>query len=57
MHNEIVMAGFGGQGVLLIGKMLGYAGMNAGHEVTWLPSYGPEMRGHLQLQVVLSDSR
>jgi 2-oxoglutarate ferredoxin oxidoreductase subunit gamma len=45
MHNEIVMAGFGGQGVLLIGKMLAYAGMNAGNEVTWLPSYGPEMRG------------
>ena len=45
MHNEIVMAGFGGQGVLLIGKLLAYAGMNAGNEVTWLPSYGPEMRG------------
>ena len=45
MHNEIVMAGFGGQGVLLIGKMLAYAGMNAGNEVTWMPSYGPEMRG------------
>ena len=45
MHNEIVMAGFGGQGVLLIGKLLAYAGMKAGHEVTWMPSYGPEMRG------------
>jgi 2-oxoglutarate ferredoxin oxidoreductase subunit gamma len=56
MHNEIVMAGFGGQGVLLIGKLLAYAGMGAGHEVTWLPSYGPEMRGGTcNCTVVLSD--
>jgi 2-oxoglutarate ferredoxin oxidoreductase subunit gamma len=45
MYNEIIMAGFGGQGVLLIGKLLTYAGMNAGLEVTWMPAYGPEMRG------------
>src|SRR5512137_2567732 len=45
MHNELILAGFGGQGVLLIGKMLAYAGMKAGLEVTWMPSYGPEMRG------------
>jgi 2-oxoglutarate ferredoxin oxidoreductase subunit gamma len=45
MYNEIVMAGFGGQGVLLIGKLLAYAGMKAGLEVTWFPAYGPEMRG------------
>ncbi len=45
MYNEIILAGFGGQGVLLIGKMLTYAGMNAGLEVTWMPAYGPEMRG------------
>jgi 2-oxoglutarate ferredoxin oxidoreductase subunit gamma len=56
MHNEIVMAGFGGQGVLLIGKLLAYAGMNAGNEVTWMPSYGPEMRGGTcNCTVVLSD--
>ncbi len=45
MYNEIILAGFGGQGVLLIGKLLTYAGMKAGLEVTWMPAYGPEMRG------------
>ena len=56
MHTEIVMAGFGGQGVLLIGKLLAYAGMNAKNEVTWMPSYGPEMRGGTcNCTVVLSD--
>ena len=45
MHSEIVLAGFGGQGVLLIGKLMAYAGMKAGREVTWMPAYGPEMRG------------
>ena len=56
MNNEIVMAGFGGQGVLLIGKLMAYAGMKAGHEVTWMPSYGPEMRGGTcNCTVVLSD--
>jgi 2-oxoglutarate ferredoxin oxidoreductase subunit gamma len=56
MYNEIVMAGFGGQGVLLIGKLLAYAGMNGGSEVTWMPSYGPEMRGGTcNCTVVLSD--
>jgi 2-oxoglutarate ferredoxin oxidoreductase subunit gamma len=45
MHNDVIIAGFGGQGVLLIGKMLAYAGMADGREVSWLPSYGPEMRG------------
>jgi 2-oxoglutarate ferredoxin oxidoreductase subunit gamma len=45
MHSEIIMAGFGGQGVLLIGKLLAYAGMKEGREVTWMPAYGPEMRG------------
>ena len=42
---EVVMAGFGGQGMLLAGKVLAQAAMNAGLEVSWLPSYGPEMRG------------
>ncbi|HVN77259.1 MAG TPA: 2-oxoacid:acceptor oxidoreductase family protein [Thermoanaerobaculaceae bacterium] len=56
MHSEIVLAGFGGQGVLLIGKLMAYAGMKAGHEVTWMPSYGPEMRGGTcNCTVVLSD--
>lgn len=42
---KIFVAGFGGQGVLLIGQMLSYAAMYEGKEVTWMPSYGPEMRG------------
>jgi 2-oxoglutarate ferredoxin oxidoreductase subunit gamma len=42
---EILMAGFGGQGMLLSGKLLAYAAMQIGKEVSWLPSYGPEMRG------------
>ncbi|MFB3852449.1 MAG: 2-oxoacid:acceptor oxidoreductase family protein [Vicinamibacterales bacterium] len=58
MHNEIVMAGFGGQGVLLIGKLLAYAGMKAGYHVTWFPAYGPEMRGGTcNCTVVLSDEQ
>ena len=56
MYNEIILAGFGGQGVLLIGKLLAYAGMKAGLEVTWMPAYGPEMRGGTcNCTVVLSD--
>ena len=56
MYNEIILAGFGGQGVLLIGKLLTYAGMKAGLEVTWMPAYGPEMRGGTcNCTVVLSD--
>ncbi len=45
MQSEIILAGFGGQGVLLIGKLLALAGMEEGREVTWMPAYGPEMRG------------
>jgi 2-oxoglutarate ferredoxin oxidoreductase subunit gamma len=45
MQTEIVVAGFGGQGVLFAGQILAYAAMDAGMEVTWIPSYGPEMRG------------
>ncbi len=45
MTNEVVFAGFGGQGVLLAGKLLAYAGMLDGKEVSWIPAYGPEMRG------------
>ena len=42
---EVLMAGFGGQGMLLAGKILAQASMETGREVSWLPSYGPEMRG------------
>jgi 2-oxoglutarate ferredoxin oxidoreductase subunit gamma len=45
MQVEAVFAGFGGQGVLLAGKILAETGMGLGKEVVWLPSYGPEMRG------------
>jgi 2-oxoglutarate ferredoxin oxidoreductase subunit gamma len=56
MQSEVIMAGFGGQGILLIGKMLAYAGMHQGKEVSWLPSYGPEMRGGTcNCTVVVSD--
>lgn len=56
MEKEIIIAGFGGQGVLLIGRMLAYAGMMEGKEVSWLPSYGPEMRGGTaNCTVVISD--
>jgi 2-oxoglutarate ferredoxin oxidoreductase subunit gamma len=45
MQKEIIVAGFGGQGVLFAGQVLAYAAMDLGKEVTWIPSYGPEMRG------------
>jgi 2-oxoglutarate ferredoxin oxidoreductase subunit gamma len=45
MQKEIIIAGFGGQGVLFSGQVLAYAAMDAGKDVTWIPSYGPEMRG------------
>ncbi|GAB4447241.1 MAG: 2-oxoacid:acceptor oxidoreductase family protein [Anaerolineales bacterium] len=45
MQKEIIIAGFGGQGVLFGGQVLAYAAMDAGKQVTWIPSYGPEMRG------------
>jgi len=45
MQTEIVIAGFGGQGVLFAGQVLAYAAMDNGKEVTWIPSYGPEIRG------------
>ncbi len=53
---RIKIAGFGGQGVLLLGEALGESGMMAGYQVTWLPSYGPEMRGGTaNCQVIISD--
>lgn len=45
MHQEIILAGFGGQGILSAGRILAYAGMLENKFVSWLPSYGPEMRG------------
>lgn len=56
MELGVIFAGFGGQGILLSGKVLARAGMDRGLEVTWLPSYGPEMRGGTaNCTVVLSD--
>ena len=56
MLMEVVMAGFGGQGLMLIGKLLAEASMTEGKEVSWLPSYGPEMRGGTaNCTVVVSD--
>ena len=56
MTQEIIIAGFGGQGVLSMGKILAYAGLLDGLEVSWMPSYGPEQRGGTaNVTVVLSD--
>lgn len=58
MKEEIVIAGFGGQGVLSMGKILAYSGLMEDKEVTWMPSYGPEQRGGTaNVTVILSDSR
>lgn len=54
---QYLIAGFGGQGILFAGKFLAYQGLNAGQQVSWLPSYGPEMRGGTaSCSVILSDS-
>jgi len=45
MNEEILCAGFGGQGIMVMGKLLAHAAMNAGYHVTWMPSYGAEVRG------------
>lgn len=56
METGLIVAGFGGQGVLLIGQLIAYSGMLDGKEVSWMPSYGPEMRGgSANCTVVLSD--
>ena len=56
-NQEIVIAGFGGQGLLFSGKVLAYAGLLEGKELSWLPSYGPEMRGGTaNCNVILSDT-
>lgn len=45
LYANVIMAGFGGQGLMFIGKLLAYSAMKTGKYVTWIPSYGPEMRG------------
>ncbi len=58
MKETLIIAGFGGQGVLSMGKILAYSGVMQGFEVTWMPSYGPEMRGGTaNVTVVLSDKK
>ena len=58
MTEEIIIAGFGGQGVLSMGKILAYSGIMQDKEVSWMPSYGPEMRGGTaNVTVILSDEK
>ncbi len=58
MTQEIIIAGFGGQGVLSMGKILAYSGLMDDKEVTWMPSYGPEQRGGTaNVTVILSDEK
>ena len=56
MQNEVQFAGFGGQGIMLMGQIMAQAAMQQGYEVVWIPSYGPEMRGGTAYcTVVISD--
>lgn len=56
MTEEIIISGFGGQGVLSMGKILAYAGIMEGKEVSWMPAYGPEQRGGTaNVTVIVSD--
>ncbi len=58
MTEEIIIAGFGGQGVLSMGKILAYSGIMQDQEVSWMPAYGPEMRGGTaNVTVIISDDR
>ena len=58
MTEELIIAGFGGQGVLSMGKILAYSGIMQDQEVSWMPSYGPEMRGGTaNVTVIISDDR
>ena len=58
MKKEIIISGFGGQGVLSMGKILAYSGLMENKEVTWMPAYGPEQRGGTaNVTVIVSDSR
>jgi 2-oxoglutarate ferredoxin oxidoreductase subunit gamma len=57
METAIIISGFGGQGVLLAGQVLAYAAMDNGRHVTWIPSYGPEMRGGTaNCTIIISDA-
>jgi 2-oxoglutarate ferredoxin oxidoreductase subunit gamma len=57
MKQEIIIAGFGGQGVLSMGKILAYSGLMEGKEVSWMPSYGPEQRGGTaNVTVIINDA-
>ena len=57
-EHEIICAGFGGQGVLSMGSIIAYSGMIEGKEVSWMPSYGPEMRGGTaNCIVIVSETR
>lgn len=56
MQQEVIISGFGGQGTLFAGQLLAHAAMDAGLQVTWMPSYGPEMRGgKARCTVIISD--
>jgi 2-oxoglutarate ferredoxin oxidoreductase subunit gamma len=56
MHEEVIVSGFGGQGALFAGQLMSYTGLDEGYHVTWIPSYGPEMRGGTaHCTVILSD--
>ena len=58
MTDEIIIAGFGGQGVLSMGKILAYSGLMENKEVTWMPAYGPEQRGGTaNVTVIVSEER
>lgn len=58
MEKEIIISGFGGQGVLSMGKILAYSGLMEDKEVTWMPAYGPEQRGGTaNVTVIVSDER
>jgi 2-oxoglutarate ferredoxin oxidoreductase subunit gamma len=57
MTHELLVAGFGGQGVLSLGMTLSYAGMVEGKEISWMPSYGPEMRGGTANCIVIVSDR
>ena len=58
MTHEILISGFGGQGVLSMGKILAYAALMEGKEVTWMPAYGPEQRGGTaNVTVIVSDEK
>ena len=58
MKKEIIISGFGGQGVLSMGKILAYSGLMENKEVTWMPAYGPEQRGGTaNVTVIVSDER